>query len=130
MIRESLCTPNTELLSVSLRPFYLPREFPRIFITLVYIHPKAIVDAATRVIVETVHRLHSIAPDGPNLVTGDFTNCKPGNLCYGSIKGVYKSLHRAPPGMSDHSVVYLALTYKPVLKEIKPETVIAYIILY
>ncbi|KAG7522125.1 hypothetical protein JOB18_013791 [Solea senegalensis] len=41
IVRESLCAPDIELLSVSLRPFYLPREFTQLFVTLVYIHPKA-----------------------------------------------------------------------------------------
>ncbi len=39
LVRESVCTPDVELFSVSLRPFYLPREFPQLFVTLVYIHP-------------------------------------------------------------------------------------------
>ena len=40
-VRESICTADIELLSISVRPFYLPREFPQIFVTVVYIHPKA-----------------------------------------------------------------------------------------
>lgn len=43
------------------------------------------------------------------------------DLCYGSIKGAYKSALRAPLGKSDHHVVYLAPTYKPVLKREKTE---------
>ncbi len=38
LVREKLCTKDIELLS--LRPFYLPREFPQIFVTVVYKHPK------------------------------------------------------------------------------------------
>ncbi|KAJ8339370.1 hypothetical protein SKAU_G00361560 [Synaphobranchus kaupii] len=41
VVRQHLCTPDIELLCVSLRPFHLPREFPQIFLTVVYIHPKA-----------------------------------------------------------------------------------------
>ncbi|XDV11492.1 hypothetical protein PO909_000423 [Leuciscus waleckii] len=37
--RDAIVT-DIELLSISLRPFYLPREFPQIFISVVYIHPK------------------------------------------------------------------------------------------
>ena len=29
-IRDRICTPDIKLLSVSLRPFYLPREFPQL----------------------------------------------------------------------------------------------------
>lgn len=43
------------------------------------------------------------------------------DLCYGSIKGAYKSLWRAPLGASDHNVVYLVTSFKPVLKRHKPE---------
>ena len=78
VVRESLCSPHIELLSVSVQPFYLPREFPQIFVTVVYIHPKADVDIATRAISNTVNRLQAIAPDAPNLVMGDFNHCKPG----------------------------------------------------
>ena len=125
VIRESLCTPDIELLSVSLHPFFLPREFPQLFVTLVYIHPKANVDNATQALTESVQRLQSIAPDAPVFVMGDFNNCKPGknlghfyqyvtcptrnpkclDLCFGTVKGAYKSLRRAPLGMSDHNVV-------------------------
>lgn len=138
VVRETLCTPDIELLSVSLRPFYLPREFPQIFITLVYIHPKPNATNATWAIADTVHRLQNIAP---SFIMGDFNHCKLGkslanfhqyvtcptrnmrclDLCYGSIKGAYKSFQQAPLGTSDHSVVYLCPTYKPVLKETKPE---------
>ncbi len=45
-VREHICTPDVKLLSVSLRPFYLPREFKQIFVTTVYIHPKANVTSA------------------------------------------------------------------------------------
>lgn len=36
------CTPDVELLSVTRHSFYLPREFPKLFITLLYIHPKTL----------------------------------------------------------------------------------------
>lgn len=40
-LRDSYCSEDVELLSVSFRPFYLPREHGQIFTTLVYIHPHA-----------------------------------------------------------------------------------------
>lgn len=46
--------PDIELLAVSLRPFYLPREFPQLFFILVYIHPKANASAATEHIKNTL----------------------------------------------------------------------------
>ena len=62
MVRESLCAPDIELLSVSLRPFYLPREFTQLFVTLVYIHPKANMDNAVPAITRTVLQLQAISP--------------------------------------------------------------------
>ncbi|KAF7644094.1 hypothetical protein LDENG_00228000 [Lucifuga dentata] len=41
VVREKICTPDLELLSISLHPFYLPREFPQLSFTLVYIHLRA-----------------------------------------------------------------------------------------
>lgn len=38
------------------------------------------------------------------------------DLCYGSIKGSYKSMAQAPLGMSDHNTAYLSPTYKSVPK--------------
>lgn len=67
-VRETVCAPDIELMSVSLCPYYLPREFPQIFVTLVYIHPRANADIASRVIVQTVQRLQSIASDTPNFI--------------------------------------------------------------
>lgn len=58
LVRESLCTPDIELLSVSLDPFYLPRV-PQLFMRLC-IHLKANVGNATKTIMDTLHRLKSI----------------------------------------------------------------------
>lgn len=94
---------------------------------------------ASDILCKTVHRLQSISPDAPNIVMGDFNHCKMEkslshfdqyvycptrcgkylDLCYGSIKGAYKSFLRALLGLSDHHVVYLAPAYKPVQKREK-----------
>lgn len=83
----------------------------------------------------------AIAPDAPNLVIGDFNHCKLGktlcsfeqyitcptrrtnclDLCYGLVKGAYKSLQRAPLGTSHHCCVYLVPYCKPVQRKHKPE---------
>ena len=106
-LREAVCLGDIELLSMSFRPFYLPREFGQIFVTLVYIHPEADKDVATGLIHDTVAKQENIAPDAPKLILGDFNNCalkqtlpqyhpyvncptrkeKTIDLCYGNIKG-------------------------------------------
>lgn len=39
-LKESYCSEDIELLSLSFRPFYLPREFGQLFIIVVDIHPR------------------------------------------------------------------------------------------
>lgn len=131
-IRESVCSPHIELLSVSLRPFYLPWEIPQVFLTVVYIHPRANMAEAVSTIAKLVHRFQSICPDAPHFILGDFNTCslsqhlatrhgKTLDLCYGTIKGAYKSFPLAPLGSSDHNCVLLAPVYQPALKRGKVE---------
>ncbi len=75
IIRESICSPHIELLSVSLRPFYLPREIPQVFLTVVYIHPRANMAEAASSIAKLVHQLQSQCPDAPHFILGDFNTC-------------------------------------------------------
>lgn len=74
--REEFCSKDIELLSVALRPFYLPREFQRVFVTVVYIPPKADVKAAADKIREVVMKQESTCPDSIRLVLGDFNACR------------------------------------------------------
>lgn len=142
IVRERLCTKDIELLSVSLRPKYLPREFPQIFVTVIYINPKANESAATEIISQTVLKLQSLSPDAPNLVLGDFNHCsldktlktfyryvtcptrnnKILDQCYGSIKGAYKSLPLPPLSTADHNCVQLLPAYRTCLQRGKVVT--------
>lgn len=45
------------------------------WMTVVHIHPKAIMADATSTIAKLVHRLQSISPDVPYLILGDFNSC-------------------------------------------------------
>lgn len=138
-VRRQVCLPDIELLSVSLRPFYLPREFPQINVTVVYIHPKANPKNATDTISNVIHSLQSLSPEAPNIVLGDFNRCdlkktlssfyqyvncptrfnKTLDLCYGSIKGAYTSVAGPALGSSDHNTVHLLPVYKTVLRREK-----------
>ncbi len=141
-VRERICTKDADILSVSLRPFHLPREFPQLFVTTVYIHPRANVDSACSSIFEVVQKLLSISPDAPNFIMGDFNHVslkktlrnfyqyvtcptrrdRTLDLCYGLEKDAYKSLPLAPLGRADHNCVHLLPTYKTVLKGVKVQT--------
>lgn len=57
VIREKICTTDVELLTISLRPFYLPCEFQQLFYTLVYIHPETNASAAAQLVADFTHKL-------------------------------------------------------------------------
>lgn len=76
MVRDSICTPDLELLTVSLHPFYLPREFSQLSFTLVYIHSRASAAAVCDLIAEVSNRLDTISPDAPKFILGHFNNCR------------------------------------------------------
>lgn len=136
IIREKVCTKHIELLSVSLRPHYLPREFPQIFVTVVYIHLRANEEEASESILKVTQKLQSLSPDAPVFVLGDFNHCslkrthknfyqyvtcptrhnKILDLCYGSVKGAFKSLPLPPLGGADHNCVQLMTAYRSALR--------------
>ncbi|XP_071959468.1 uncharacterized protein [Antedon mediterranea] len=76
IVRDKQCTPDIELLTISLRPFYCPREFPQLFVTVVYIHPKANSTRAAEILSENTHKLETLSPDAPRLILGDFNQHK------------------------------------------------------
>lgn len=141
IVREEVCTADIELLTVSIRPFYLPREFQQLFISLVYIHPKSDVQKATDIISQVVHRYQLHSPDSPHFIMGDFNKCslegvlnfqqyidcptrhkKILDLLHGSIQDAYRSFSRPPIGRADHNAVLLQPCYKPVLQRVRPVT--------
>ncbi|KAK0146882.1 putative RNA-directed DNA polymerase from transposon BS [Merluccius polli] len=136
VVREELCNPDIELLAVSLRPFYLPREFPQLFFILVYIHPRANATTATDHIKNVLDRLEQRSPDAPKFIMGDFNHCsidksfkgfyqyvncttrlgKTLDKCYGSVPDAYRAVSLPPLGSADHSTILLAPAYTPVVK--------------
>ena len=59
-------------------PFYLPRDFPQLFFTLVYSHPHANAARAAELISHHINKLDSISPDAPKFVLGDSNHCRVG----------------------------------------------------
>lgn len=142
VVRERICTSDIELLTVSLRPFYLPREFQQLFYTLVYIHPRANASIAAQVIADVTHRLDSICPEAPKFFIGDFNHCTLDktlrsyeqyitcsttqrnttlDLCYGSVNGAYRSMAMPPLDASYHNSIYLMPVYKPAFRRLERE---------
>lgn len=140
-VKDEHCCQDIELLSVALRPFYLPREFQRVFVTVVYIHPKADVKVAAEKIREVVQKQESTCPDSIRLILGDFNGCRLSkvlpnynqyvacktcgtntlDLCYGNIPKAYKSVPMPSLGRSLHNLVRLLPIYKARLKSQKPK---------
>lgn len=136
-VREKICTPDIELLTISLRPFYIPREFPQLFFTLMYCHPRANAIAATQVIMDLSQRLDTICSDAPKFYMGDMNHVRLDkvlrtydqyvtcittrrnttlDLCFGNVKEGYKSLLMPGLGASYHNSIFLVPTYEPCIR--------------
>ena len=134
-VKQRMCTPELELISVSLRPRYLPREFERIFVTVVY---AAVCDStsaarAGKAIATAVRDLQLISADAPCFVVGDFNHCdlrkalpsfrqfltcptrekNTTDLCYDNVPRAYKSVSLPRVGKSDHNSIHLIPAYRP-----------------
>ena len=62
MVKITICSRDIELLAVSLRPHYMPREFSHAIVVVVYIPPRAIAETACDVIHSAVERLQTQHP--------------------------------------------------------------------
>ena len=138
-IHHQVCNENLELLCVSFRPFYLPREFNKVDVFLVYVPPDANAVAAVREISVAVNAMETASPDSPKIILGDFNHCpledalpnyvqcvqmptrgdRVLDRCYCSVKESYKAIIRSPIGNSDHSTIHLMSKYKTKLKSDK-----------
>ena len=135
-VRKHLNTCDVDLLSLSFRPCYLPREFGQVFVTGVYIPPWACQARAAQQVADTVRELQLLSADAPNFVVGDFNNTelrpylatyeqyftcptrqdKTIDLCYGNIPRAFRSFALPPIGNSDHKTVHLVPAYRPRVK--------------
>ena len=136
-VKERICNPNIELLAVSLRPYYMPREFTCTIAVAVYIPPSADADAACDVINTVTAKLLTQHPDAFMLISGDFNhaslsgilptfqqfvNCstrdkKTLDLLYANVHGSYSSTALPPLDRSDHNLVLLTPTYTPIVQQ-------------
>ncbi|GFR78759.1 hypothetical protein ElyMa_005857600, partial [Elysia marginata] len=137
-----------ETLSVSARPYYLPREFSHVLVTTVYIPPSAKTTQATEILSKHISDLNSISPDTLHIINGDFNhvpralagfklyqpvtcqtrNNKTLDLCFTSSEEAYHCTQLAPLGKSDHYLVLLRPRYTPLARREPPvkKTVLAW----
>ena len=75
-VRSSFCCADIELLCISFRPFYLPREFSQVCVFLVYIPPDAKIEQAINILQENVQQMENQSPNSPKIILGDFNQCQ------------------------------------------------------
>ena len=138
-VLKRVSTRDYELLSVSIRPFYLPREFGQITNILVYV-PGPNTKEAPEIITDSFNAALSRSADQPVFILGDFNTCQLSHhlptlqqyvttptrstrildQCFGNIPDAYKSVSRPPLGRSDHNVIHLLPTYRQKVRREKP----------
>lgn len=125
-VKECICTPDTELMAVGLRPYYLPQEFSHAIVVIIYIPPSAVASSASDVIHSVITGLQTQHPSALIIIRGDFNhvslspvptnfkqyvNCatrenKTLDLLYVNVKGAYRSSPLRPLGESDHNLIH------------------------
>lgn len=129
-VRSIVYDTDIELLCLSMRPFYLPREFGNIIICGIYVPPSGNAARAAEQIHDCVQQQIQRTPSAHVFILGDFNHCKlelilPGfeqyikcctrdnrilDKCYGIVKRAYVAKSRPPLASSDHNTVYLTRT--------------------
>ena len=140
-VRERACTRDFELLTVSFRPFYLPRDFGQITVILVDVPGPDFKTAAER-ITESFNEAVSRSVDQHVFILGDFNSCdlsphlrtlqqyitcpthlnRTIDLCYGNTESAYRPVFRPPLGRSDHNVFHLLPKYRQKVKTEETQT--------
>ena len=138
-VGEKLCTADIELLAVSLRHYYLPREFPQLFIILVDIDLRANRAKASEHFTAFCTNWNNTRCTLPNLywvistIVSRTSALKLSNnmlhaalarsrLCYGFVPDAFKALTLSPLSSVDHYTILLAPAYIPVSRRIKKTT--------
>ena len=138
-VRERVNTPSLEILTVSFRPFYLPREFGEVTVILTYV-PGPDDKAAAERIAQSYSAALSRSVDQAVFICGDFNTCDLSSAlpnlhqyvtcstrldntldkCFGDIPEAYTTRKHPPLGRSDHNVIHLLPTYRQKLKTAGP----------
>lgn len=135
-VKHRVCSPDIELVAVGLRPYYLPREFTSVFAINVYIPPSGNAEAACDVIHTVTAGLQTQHPGAFIIITGDFKHASLSSTLptffqfvkcatrenktldlYANVKDAYSSTALPPLGRSDHNLVLLSPSYKPVIQQ-------------
>ena len=135
-VKEIICSRDIELLAVSLRPYYVPREISHVIAVCVYIQPRADAGAACETLYSTIARLQAQHPDSFIAISGDFNHVtldgtltafhqfvdcptrknRTIDLLYANLKEAYTATPLAQLGKSDHNMVHLQPQYVPLVQ--------------
>ncbi|KAL3987852.1 KRAB domain-containing zinc finger protein [Sarotherodon galilaeus] len=141
-VKEQLCSRDIELLAVSMRPYYLPREFSHVIAITAYVPPSANADAACDTLHSVVSRLQTQSPRALLIISGDFNHAsldstlptftqyvtcptrdnKTLDLLYANAEEAHSSSPLPPLGRSDHNLVHLVPVYEPLVRREPPAT--------
>ena len=128
----TICERDIELIAISMRPYYLPRELANVIAVNVYVPPRADATVACDVINDAVARLQTQHPEALVLIAGDFNHVtlettlpafsqyvdcytrgnKTIDLMYANIKEAYSASPLPALGKADHNLVLLQPSYK------------------
>lgn len=140
-VHRKLCTPHLEMLTLSIRPYYLPREFSTVVVSCVYVAPSANTKIAAELIAEEANAMLAKYPGAPLVILGDFNTCTLDTVlpsfqqyvnvptrgenildkCYGNITNAFRCRSYPPLGLADHNIISLLPLYKQELKHHKPQ---------
>ncbi|GFS09858.1 hypothetical protein ElyMa_006632800, partial [Elysia marginata] len=135
-IKLTACSPNLDILTVHVRPFYLPIEFSSNVFNVVFIPLNANDSDVTEQLVSIVQEQEDRWPDAAVYVLGDFNHVmlrdhlphfsqhvtvptrkeKTIDLCYSNTPDSHKSYQLPCLGDSDHNMVHICPKYRPTLK--------------
>ena len=143
LLKKHLCSPNSEILITSIRPYYLPREFSNVIHFSVYVPNRNLAKSAGQEICKEIQDIEISHPDAFIIIDGDFNHCslnKSGinycqhvscrtrgqatlDLCYTNVKAAYRSFSIQNLGQSDHNLVLLEPSYRPIVQRQKPQII-------
>lgn len=138
-IIDTYCSTDLEVLAVSCRPFYLPREFTVVVAIAVYIPPDANVSAALSLLLNTINKQQLTHPNRVFIVAG-FQACLKTVLpkfvqyvnfatrgentldnVYSNIKHAYKAAPLPHLAGSDHLCMSFTPTHTTLRRKTKPQ---------
>ncbi|KAK7877850.1 hypothetical protein WMY93_031490 [Mugilogobius chulae] len=135
VVKEQRCNKDIELLAVSVRPYYLPREFTHVIVIAVYVPPSANAETACETLLSCTSTLQTQHPQALFLISGDFNHSSPASvlptftqyvtcptrdnktldLFFVNAKEAYSSSPLPPLGRADHNIVHLRPVYQPIV---------------